>query len=238
MAAFRFIYMESDNVAGVSEMVRTVMEWQQVVAGPPRGHVLAVDDAPAERPALPAPRKVRKPRQPRAAATAVKRAKPVAVNAPKRREFNATPAAGGRRGTAAETREARVLASLEYLRQHGPSNKSHVAKACGFTPTYMSSLCRDKRFVEVNRGLLWIAGEPDEPIETEDDDRPVDAPVAAGRMDAPTVATLQKAIRMCGPLTLKEIASYVECSEADCFRVLAGDATFERDTDGLYWVKK
>jgi hypothetical protein len=252
MPAFRFIYLESDNVEGTAQMVREVISRMQPASPAAESALLSSGggatsesvnlgktDSPASSPGSSEKSHSGGPKR----HVPQRKPKPIEKSpdrqSPARRQAAVT-------NVHSEQRESRVEASIAYLRKNGPSRKSHIAKACGFTPVYATGLFRDERFEEVDGGLVWIAGEDvpgsdDEEDESDEDDEedppppPAPKPPPPKRSGPPTVAELIAIIRKEGPMNAAEVASKSRATHAACHHILQDDA-FEF-SEGLYWVK-
>lgn len=225
----RLFYFESDNAADAVQLASALIGRTTVIDAPAVPAPAVTVESPA---ALPAPT-----RKPRRAARLIK-PKPAAPPVVRRLR---TPTPGGPRDKA----EA-------ILRKAGkPMRRAEVARQAGIPNGSATAAFRDPRFVVTPDGLLWLADQDDPRDEADDDEDdeesepeefedkpppPASAATTGKREGAPTTAELKQAIRSCGPLDLKEIACFTEFSEAACFRALQAQE-FERDTDGLYWIK-
>lgn len=228
----RLFYFESDNAADAVQLA-TALVGRTTIEPPPAepAKIVAAVTEPAALPA-PAPRKVTRRKQ---------AAAPVPGPPPATKRKGRAPAAGGPRDKA----EA-------ILRKAGkPMRKSEVARRIGCHASAMTAAARDPRFVVTPDGLLWLADqddprdeadesdndEDDEPTETDEDPPPASASTKGNRFDPPTVAELKQAIKLCGPMDCAEFARFTGFSHATCHAALQSPE-FERDTDGLYWLKK
>jgi len=157
-------YVESDNVSAVAELAGVIAREFR----PERNEATLEATAPAlvaevAAAALPSPEPAQKRRK-------TKRRQHIPIPKRPAKTQRAKPDKCAEGGKHAATRKQRIDASLAYLRKHGPSRKSHIAKACGFTPMYGTSLFRDEQFTEVDGGLVWIAGEAEPESDDESDD--------------------------------------------------------------------